>query len=300
LFIFVIQQNVYTMQFQTASRKKAKIKLGLSAVSGGGKTYSALLIAFGITGDWSKIGVIDTENKSAELYSHLGNYQTLPLEAPYSPERYIEAIKAGEKAGFEVIIIDSITHEWDGKGGIIDISNSMSGNSFTNWAKLTPRHQAFIDTILQSPCHIITTVRRKQDYEMTKDSSGKLQVQKAGLKEVTREGYEYELTVNLELDQNHNATSSKDRTGLFAGKPHFTPSAETGKLIKQWCESGIEVPKPAAWSLSPSLAAELETLINNSTLDANGRVAATNRVTNAKNDAEIKVIEEGLRKLQVA
>lgn len=185
------------MQFQTASRKKAKIKLGLSAVSGGGKTYSALLIAFGITGDWSKIGVIDTENKSAELYSHLGNYQTLPLEAPYSPERYIEAIKAGEKAGFEVIIIDSITHEWDGKGGIIDISNSMSGNSFTNWAKLTPRHQAFIDTILQSPCHIITTVRRKQDYEMTKDSSGKLQVQKAGLKEVTREGYEYELTVNL-------------------------------------------------------------------------------------------------------
>ena len=288
------------MQFQTASRKKAKIKLGLSAVSGGGKTYSALLIAFGITGDWSKIGVIDTENKSAELYSHLGNYQTLPLEAPYSPERYIEAIKAGEKAGFEVIIIDSITHEWDGKGGIIDISNSMSGNSFTNWAKLTPRHQAFIDTILQSPCHIITTVRRKQDYEMTKDSSGKLQVQKAGLKEVTREGYEYELTVNLELDQNHNATSSKDRTGLFAGKPHFTPSAETGKLIKQWCESGIEVPKPAAWSLSPSLAAELETLINNSTLDANGRVAATNRVTNAKNAAEIKVIEEGLRKLQVA
>lgn len=287
------------MQFQTASRKKAKIKLGLSAVSGGGKTYSALLIAFGITGDWSKIGVIDTENKSAELYSHLGNYQTLPLEAPYSPERYIEAIKAGEKAGFEVIIIDSITHEWDGKGGIIDISNSMSGNSFTNWAKLTPRHQAFIDTILQSPCHIITTVRRKQDYEMTKDSSGKLQVQKAGLKEVTREGYEYELTVNLELDQNHNATSSKDRTGLFAGKPHFTPSSETGKLIKDWCELGIEVPKPAVWSLSTEQAAELENLINNSTLDANGRVAATNRVTNAKNAAEIKVIEEGLRKLQV-
>lgn len=285
------------MEFQTASRKKAKIKLGLSAVSGGGKTYSALLIAFGITGDWSKIGVIDTENKSAELYSHLGNYQTLPLEAPYSPERYIEAIKAGEKAGFEVIIIDSITHEWDGKGGIIDISNSMSGNSFTNWAKLTPRHQAFIDTILQSPCHIITTVRRKQDYEMTKDSSGKLQVQKAGLKEVTREGYEYELTVNLELDQNHNATSSKDRTGLFAGKPHFTPSIETGKLIKQWCESGVEVKR---WELLPETAKELEALINNSTLDANGRIAATNRVTNAKNAAEIKVIEEGLRKLQVA
>lgn len=232
------------MQFLQASRKKAKIKLGLSAVSGGGKTYSALLIAFGITNDWSKIGVIDTENRSAELYSHLGNYNTLPLEAPYSPERYIQAIKAGEDAGFEVIVIDSITHEWDGKGGILEISNSMTGNSFTNWAKLTPRHQAFIDAILQSKCHIITTVRRKQDYEMTKDSSGKLQVQKAGLKEVTREGFEYELTVNLEMDQNHNATASKDRTGLFAGKPHFTPSVETGKLIKDWCELGIDVAPP--------------------------------------------------------
>jgi hypothetical protein len=288
------------MEFQTASRKKAKIKLGLSAVSGGGKTYSALLIAFGITGDWAKIGVIDTENKSAELYSHLGAYNVLPLDAPYSPERYIEAIKAGEKAGFEVIIIDSITHEWDGKGGIIEISNSMSGNSFTNWAKLTPRHQSFVDAILQSKCHVITTVRRKQDYEMTKDNNGKLQVQKAGLKEVTREGYEYELTVNLELDQNHNATSSKDRTGLFAGKPHFVPSIETGKLIADWCDKGIEVVKPVPWSLSPAVAAELEALLNNSTLDANARITATNRITNAKSDAEINVIREGLAKLQVA
>jgi len=288
------------MEFQTASRKKAKIKLGLSAVSGGGKTYSALLIAFGITGDWTKIGVIDTENKSAELYSHLGAYNVLPLDAPYSPERYIEAIKAGEKAGFEVIIIDSITHEWDGKGGIIEISNSMSGNSFTNWAKLTPRHQSFVDAILQSKCHVITTVRRKQDYEMTKDNNGKLQVQKAGLKEVTREGYEYELTVNLELDQNHNATSSKDRTGLFAGKPHFVPSIETGKLIADWCDKGIEVAKPVPWSLSPAVAAELEALLNNSTLDANARITATNRITNAKSDGEINVIREGLAKLQVA
>lgn len=242
-----------SMQFQTASRKKAKIKLGLSAVSGGGKTFSALLIAHGLCNDWSKIGVIDTENRSAELYSHLGNYNTLPLEAPYSPERYIEAIKAGEAAGFEVIIVDSITHEWDGKGGIIDISNNMTGNSFTNWAKLTPRHQAFIDCILQSPCHIITTVRRKQDYEMTKDNNGKLQVQKAGLKEITREGFEYELTVNLELDQNHNATASKDRTGLFVGKPHFVPSEETGKLIKQWCETGIEPVQPIS-ELSTAIA----------------------------------------------
>lgn len=232
------------MQLQKATRKKAKIKLGLSAVSGGGKTYSALLIAYGLCGDWSKIAVIDTENQSASLYSHLGDYNTLPLEAPYSPERYIQAIKTCEDGGMEIIIVDSITHEWDGKGGILNIADGMTGNSFTNWAKLTPRHTAFVDAILHSKCHVITTVRRKQDYEMTKGSDGKVKVEKAGLKEITREGFEYELTLNLELDQNHNATASKDRTGLFAGKPHFTPSIDTGKLIKDWCESGAEVVPP--------------------------------------------------------
>jgi len=222
-----------------ATRKKAKIRLGLSAISGGGKTYSSLLIAKGMAnGDLSKVAIIDTENGSGDLYANLGDYNVFTLEAPYEPERYIKAIKECENAGMEVIIIDSITHEWDGKGGILDISNSMAGNSYTNWAKLTPRHQSFIDAILQSKCHIITTVRRKQDYEMTTNSNGKLVPQKIGLKEVTREGFEYELTVNLELDTKHNASCSKDRTGLFADKPEFIPSEETGKMLLDWCETG--------------------------------------------------------------
>jgi len=222
-----------------ATRKKAKIRLGLSAISGGGKTYSSLLIAKGMAnGDLSKVAIIDTENGSGDLYANLGDYNVFTLEAPYEPERYIKAIKECENAGMEVIIIDSITHEWDGKGGILDISNSMAGNSYTNWAKLTPRHQSFIDAILQSKCHIITTVRRKQDYEMTTNSNGKLVPQKIGLKEVTREGFEYELTVNLELDTKHNASCSKDRTGLFADKPEFIPSEKTGKMLLDWCETG--------------------------------------------------------------
>jgi len=231
------------MQLRKATRQKAKIRLGLSAVAGGGKTYSAILIAQGLCGDLSKVAIIDTENNSADLYAHLGDYNVLPLSAPYSPENYIKAIQACEDAGMEVIIIDSITHEWDGKGGILQIADSMTGNSFTNWGKITPRHQAFIDAILQSKCHVITTVRRKQDYNMIQDN-GKTKVEKAGLKEVTREGFEYELTVNLELDQKHNATSSKDRTGLFSDKPAFTPTVETGELIRQWCESGADVIDP--------------------------------------------------------
>lgn len=228
------------MQLVKATRKKVKLRLGLSAVSGGGKTYSALLLANGLVGNWDKIAVIDTENNSASLYSHLGEFNTIELTAPYTPERYIQAIKACEDAGMECIIIDSITHEWDGKGGILEIHSSMTGNSFTNWATLTPRHQKFIDSILQSKCHVITTVRRKTEYEMIKDGT-KTKVEKAGLKEVTREGFEYELTVNFNIDEKHNCTASKDRTGLFMDKPFFTITPETGKLIRDWCEQGIDV-----------------------------------------------------------
>lgn len=241
------------MQLRKASRKKAKIRLGLSSVSGGGKTVSALLIAYGMVGEWDKIAVIDTESESADLYANhklptgfvIGEFQVCPLSAPFTPEQYIAAIKACEGAGAEVIIIDSITHEWDGKGGCLEIVDSLTQssshkNSYIAWGKVTPRHQAFIDAILQSKCHIITTVRRKQDYEMSKGSDGKVKVEKAGLKEITREGFEYELTVNLELDHGHNATVSKDRTGLFAGKPEFVPSVTTGLMIIEWCESGAD------------------------------------------------------------
>lgn len=235
------------LQLRKATRQKAKIRLGLSAVSGGGKTYSAILIAKGLCGDLSKVAIIDTENNSADLYAHLGDYNVLPLTSPFTPERYIEALKECEKAGMEVIIIDSITHEWDGKGGCLDICEqitqaSSSKNSYTAWAKVTPRHQAFIEAILSSPAHIISTVRRKQDYEMSKDSNGKIKVEKAGLKEITREGFEYELTINFNIDQSHNVTASKDRTGLFMDKPEFIPSEETGEKILEWCETGVDAP----------------------------------------------------------
>jgi len=226
------------MQLRKATRKKAKIRLGLSAVSGGGKTYSAILIAKGLAGDLSKVAIIDTENGSADLYAHLGDFNVLPLTAPFSPERYIEAIRSCEKAGMEVIIVDSISHEWDGKGGCLEIVESLGGK-YQDWAKVTPRHQAFLEAILHSSCHVITTVRRKQDYEMIKDGN-KIRVEKSGLREITREGFEYELTINLEMDTKHNALASKDRSNLFMGKPAFVPSEKTGEIIAQWCEQGEE------------------------------------------------------------
>jgi len=282
------------MKLRQATRQKAKIRLGLSAVSGGGKTYSAILIAKGLAnGDLSKVAIIDTENGSADLYAHLGPYNVLTLQAPYTPERYIECIKTCEEAGMNVIIIDSITHEWSGKGGILETHSSMTGNSFTNWATLTPRHQKFIDSILQSSCHMITTVRRKQDYDMSKDSNGKMKVEKAGLKEETRDGFEYELTANIELDIKHNATALKDRTGLFMDKPHFIPSEETGKMLLDWCELGEVI-----WTLNSDTKKEIIDLIKSSTLDSTGQILAKKRLESCRNDDQINIIRQGLLKLQ--
>lgn len=225
------------MKLQTAERKQAKIKLGLQGGSGSGKTYSALLLAYGMINNWPKIAVIDTENHSADLYAHLGNYQVLAIEQPFSPERYMEAIDLCEKAGMEAIIIDSISHEWEGNGGILDIHGAMMGNSFTNWNKVTPRHNAFVQKILQSNCHVIATIRSKQDYVLS-EKNGKMVPEKVGLKGVTREGLDYEFTLVFELDLKHQATATKDRTGLFMDKPSFMISQATGQRILNWCNSG--------------------------------------------------------------
>jgi hypothetical protein len=222
------------MQLQKAERKQAVIKLALQGPSGSGKTYSSLLMANGLVGNWNHIAVIDTENNSSHLYSHLGSFNVLSLSEPFSPERYIEAIEACEKAGMKAIIIDSISQEWEGNGGIIESHGNMAGNSFTNWNKITPRHNAFVQKMLQSPCHIIVTIRSKQDYVLT-DKNGKMVPEKVGLKGVTRDGMDYEFTVVLDLDIKHQATASKDRTGLFTNPLPFIVSEQTGNKIKIWC-----------------------------------------------------------------
>lgn len=224
------------MKIQIAKREEVKLRVGLSGASGFGKTYSALLMAYGVTEDWTKIAIIDTENGSANLYSNLGHYRVLTLNEPYSPERYIEAIRACENASVEVIIIDSISHEWQGKGGCLQIQEQLGGR-FQDRAKVTPRHQTFIDAILRSKCHVITTVRSKVDYSMDSGSNGKTKVVKHGLKQVTREGFEYELTLSFELiNENHLAKVSKDRTGLFVGKPEFLIGKATGRKLLNWCQ----------------------------------------------------------------
>jgi hypothetical protein len=222
------------MQIIKAQRKQAVIKMAVQGPAGAGKTYSGLLLAYGLVGNWNHVAVIDTENNSSHLYSHLGNFNVLSLPEPFSPERYIEAIEACEKAEMKAIIIDSISQEWEGNGGIIETHGGMAGNSFTNWNRVTPRHNAFVQKMLQSQAHIIATIRSKQDYVLT-DKNGKLVPEKVGLKGVTRDGMDYEFTVVLDLDIKHQATASKDRTGLFSNPLPFLISEQTGQRIRTWC-----------------------------------------------------------------
>lgn len=223
------------MQLQKAERRQAVIKAALQGPSGSGKTYSSLLLALGLVGNWNQIAVIDTENNSSHLYSHLGNFNVLSLTEPFSPERYMEAIEMCEKAGMRVIIIDSISQEWEGSGGVIETHGNMAGNSFTNWNRITPRHNAFVQKILQTQCHIVATIRSKQDYVLT-DKNGKMVPEKVGLKGVTRDGMDYEFTVVLDLDIKHQATASKDRTGLFTNPLPFIITEQTGNKIRTWCQ----------------------------------------------------------------
>lgn len=250
------------MQLKQSERKQVKLRLGISGASGFGKTKSALLLAYGMTNDWSKIAVIDTENSSASLYSDLGNFNVIDLSAPYSPERYIEAIELCEKANISVVVVDSISHEWNGAGGCLEIHEKLGGR-FQDWAIITPRHQAFIDKILNSSCHIITTVRRKIDYSMESEN-GKSRVVKHGTKEITREGFEYELTVNFELiNDNHLVRASKDRTSLFANKPEFIITPATGQRILDWCNAKPSTIKEMLDKIESSLSvSELTKLYN--------------------------------------
>jgi hypothetical protein len=235
-----------SVSFRKAERKKAKARVGLSGPAGSGKTFSALEIAFGLGGP---VALIDTENGSGDLYAHLGEYDVLTLQAPFTPEKYIEGIKAAEEAGYNVLVIDSLSHAWAGEGGILDIQGkitdaSRSGNGYTAWRQVTPRQNAMVEAILQSKMHIIATMRSKTEYALTTDDRGKQTPKKIGLAPVQRDGMEYEFTVFLDLSQEHIATASKDRTSLFDGQ-YFKPSRETGKQLLAWLEDGVEAPEPA-------------------------------------------------------
>lgn len=251
------------MKLTQAQRKQSKLRLNLSGASGSGKTLSALLVAAGVVGKrWERIAVIDTEQGSAQLYAGnttfgVGSFNVLSLDEPYSPQRYIEAIDiCNTESGIECIIIDSASHEWDGPGGCLEIHTRLGGR-FEHWAKVTPEHRRFIDAILTSPKHVITTTRKKTDYAMEQNDKGKVQPRKVGLKDVQREGWEYELTTAFELNSDHFATVSKDRTGLFYSAYPLQLDMAVGEKLADWLKGDAEDEDKETGDVERSLPAGL-------------------------------------------
>lgn len=226
-----------TIEIRKAERVKSKLRLGLAGPAGSGKTMSALKVANGIGGP---VCLIDTERGSGDLYANLYDYSVITLEPPFKPDILVEAIHAAEKAGFNVIVIDSLSHFWNDEGGILDQADKMQSsgkNRFTLWADLTPQHRKLVNAMLNSPKHIIATMRSKQEYAMETDDKGKTSVKKLGLAPVQRDGMEYEFTVFFDIDQNHYGKASKDRTNMFGNEVGILDE-QTGKRILAWLNEG--------------------------------------------------------------
>ncbi len=281
--------NNLKFEIRPAAKERAKLRLGIAGPAGSGKSYTGLLIASGLGG---RIGVIDTEHRSAHLYADLipDGFDVLELAPPFSPENYVTAIHAFEAAGVDTILVDSLSHAWAGQGGALDMQGKIAdktGNSWSAWRSVTPKHNALVEAMLQSPCHIIATMRSKMEYVQDADTS-KGKVKKVGLAPVMRDGIEYEFTVFMEMDQTHSAFVSKDRTRLFDNQIIEKPNADIGQQLLDWLNSGVE-PAVAPVLREQQVAAFSDSINHAQTLDElkDAYVAAAT-VCDALHDEEAK------------
>lgn len=225
-------------RFTKAERKKAKLRLALAGVSGCGKTYSALRIAKGMGG---KIAVIDTENDSSSLYASEFDFSSINLD-DHSPEAYIKAINDATREGFDIVIIDSLSHVWTFCKSEVDrvATQSFKNNSWAAWSKVTPRYDALIQCIIQSKVHIVVTMRAKTETAQIEEN-GRKKVIKLGMKTEMRDGIEYEFTTVIDIDHSTNGASvSKDRTHVFKGKEHLPLDEGIGQALMAWLLNGVE------------------------------------------------------------
>ena len=232
-------------QVKKAKREKIFVKVALMAPSGGGKTYSALRLATGMkseiektSGKEAKILLANTEQKRGYYYANEFDYDIVDIDAPHEPEKYVDLINFAVEEGYDILIIDSSSHEWEGKGGCLELQQK-AGGTYQAWGKVTPRHNKFISAIADSPIHIIATMRGKDQYEMTKDDKGKTTVQKLGVGAKQRDGFEYEFSCTFLLDQKTNtAEVQKDNTHLFDHEGAKLLTEGDGVKIMQWANSG--------------------------------------------------------------
>lgn len=222
--------------FKKASRKQIKLKVGMAGPAGSGKTTSAIRLGRGLAGPNGKVAVIDTENSSASLYSDRYDFDVCEIAPPFDHQKFIEGINEAVKAGYDVVIIDSASHFWEGILEYKDKLDRRGGNSFTNWNEAGRHFKGILNAVLQSPIHVICCLRSKIDYILETDGKGKSAPKKVGLAPIMRDGVEYEFTTIFDIDLTHYAATSKDRTGLFTDRI-FQITEETGAQMTKWLES---------------------------------------------------------------
>lgn len=231
------------MKFVKASRKQSKLRLALIGPSGSGKTMSALLIAKNIG---KRVAVIDSECGSASKYAgDAADFDTLELES-FEPRTYVEAIRAAESEGYDVIIIDSLSHAWAGKGGALEMKDaaakrSKSGNTFDAWREVTPHHNALVDALIGCKAHLIVTMRAKTEYVLEENDRGKKVPRKVGMAPIQRDGLEYEFDVVAELDHDHNFMVSKTRCPKLDGQVITRPGKQVADILTTWLSDGAPV-----------------------------------------------------------
>ncbi len=254
--------------FKKVSREQNRLRLALDGPAGSGKTYTALRFAFALAGPAGRVAVIDTEHGSAAKYEGEKPdgipwiWDGVMLEH-FAPSTYEQAIKAAGSQGYDVLVIDSLSHAWTGIGGAleqVDRGAAKAGNSFTAWRDVTPQHNAMVEAILASPCHVIATMRSRMEYVLEADERGKMVPRKVGMKPVQREGVEYEFDVICDLDDSHKLTVSKSRCSAVDRKIVVLPDAGFMGPVKEWLTSGAArvVPAPAVppgGSFAPAAAA---------------------------------------------
>lgn len=235
--------------FQKASRKQVRLRLALDGPSGSGKTFTGLRFAFAIASEvGGRVAVINTESGAIEKYLGLApdgiefDFDILTLP-DYSPSNYTAAIQAAGREGYAVVLIDSLSHAWEGEGGALDqVDKKSERNKFTAWKDVTPQHRGMIEAILRSPCHVIATMRTRTEYVLEEDERGKKVPRKIGMKPVQREGVEYEFDIVADLDQQHLLKVSKTRCPEVDNAVVMKPGAQFIAPVIAWLKDGSQVP----------------------------------------------------------
>jgi hypothetical protein len=225
--------------FKKAVRSQARLRLAIAGPSGSGKTYTALAIASELAGG-KPIAVVDTESGSASLYAGNFDFDVAEMHAPFHPIKYKKAIEEAAAAGYGCVILDSLSHGWEGTGGLLDVVDektkaSQSKNAFSvGWKDATPIHNELIEAIVTAPIHVIATMRSKTDYVLEQGKAPK----KVGMKAIQREGIEYEFTIVLQMTLDNDGIVEKTRCSALAGKVYHKPGKEIATVINAWLNEG--------------------------------------------------------------